>query len=235
MEFLFTLTALAFALARAEASSNAKPPHILLIVADDYGWSDVGYHGSVIKTPNLDQLSHDGLRLENYYVQPICTPTRSALMSGRYPIHTGMQHDVIHPRQPFGLPTNFTLLPQRLKESGYRTHIVGKWHLGFFAKPYLPLERGFDSFFGFLDGSEDHNTHKVYGFLDFRDGKEIATGYDGVYSVRCFMKVSTERYFGFCETGRNETTGTISETANWSVLEIGKTSAPGPVTQQASC
>lgn len=69
---------------------SAAPLHILLVVIDDYGWSDVGFHGSKIKTPNMDQLASEGVILDNYYVQPICTPTRSALLSGRYPIHTGM-------------------------------------------------------------------------------------------------------------------------------------------------
>ena len=73
----------------SHVSSNPKPPHILLIVANDLGWSDVGFHGSVIKTPNIDNLAREGVILDNYYVQPLCTPTRSALMTGRYPIRTG--------------------------------------------------------------------------------------------------------------------------------------------------
>lgn len=67
-------------------STVAKPPHILFIVADDYGWHDVGYHDSEIHTPNLDKLAEQGVKLENYYVQPICTPTRSQLMTGRYEV-----------------------------------------------------------------------------------------------------------------------------------------------------
>ena len=71
-------------------SKNSKPPHILFILADDLGWSDVGFHGSIIKTPNIDRLANEGVILDNYYVLPLCTPTRSALMTGRYPIHTGI-------------------------------------------------------------------------------------------------------------------------------------------------
>ena len=70
-------------------NASASPPHILFVVADDLGWSDVGFHGSKIQTPNIDKLASEGVVLDNYYVLPICTPTRSALMTGRYPIHTG--------------------------------------------------------------------------------------------------------------------------------------------------
>ena len=73
----------------AVANRANKPPHILLVVADDFGWSDVGFHGSKIQTPNIDQLASEGVILDNYYVMPICTPTRSALLTGMYPIHTG--------------------------------------------------------------------------------------------------------------------------------------------------
>ena len=68
---------------------DGDPPHILLIVLDDLGWSDVGFHGSKINTPNMDKLASEGVILDNYYVQPICSPTRGALLSGMYPIHTG--------------------------------------------------------------------------------------------------------------------------------------------------
>ena len=72
---------------------GGRPLHILLVVVDDFGWSDVGFHGSKISTPNMDKLAAEGVILDNYYVQPICSPTRSALLSGRYPIHTGVLPD----------------------------------------------------------------------------------------------------------------------------------------------
>jgi len=87
-----TIIAFSLLLAIFLAFCQAKPPHILLVVVDDLGWSDVGYqHISPIITPNIDELASQGVILENYYVQPICTPTRSALMTGKYPIHTGKQ------------------------------------------------------------------------------------------------------------------------------------------------
>ena len=101
-------------------SDAATQPHILFVLADDYGWNDIGYHGSEIKTPNLDELAADGVKLENYYIQPICSPSRSQLLSGRYQIHTGLQHGVIRPSQPNGLPLEIPTIADKLKEVGYR-------------------------------------------------------------------------------------------------------------------
>ncbi|ELT97571.1 hypothetical protein CAPTEDRAFT_178894 [Capitella teleta] len=156
----------------------SKQPNILFILADDYGYHDVGYHGSAIRTPNIDRLAFEGVRLENYYVQPICTPTRSQLLSGRYQIHTGLQHSIIWAAQPNALPKELPTLADKLREEGYANHIVGKWHLGFYKEEYVPTNRGFDSFYGYLTGSEFYynktyclaqiNRSDVCG-LDFRE------------------------------------------------------------------
>jgi arylsulfatase B len=157
------------------AEPGAAPrPNIVYIVADDQGWKDVGYHGSDIKTPNIDALAHGGARLEQFYVQPMCTPTRAALMTGRYPFRYGLQTLVIPTPSKYGLPTDERLLPQALKEAGYQTVMVGKWHLGHADRKYWPRQRGFDYHYGAMVGEIDYFTHSSGKVLDwFRDDKPV--------------------------------------------------------------
>jgi arylsulfatase A-like enzyme len=149
-------------------------PNILYIVSDDQGWKDVGFHGSDIKTPHLDKLAKDGARLEQFYAQPMCTPTRACLMTGRYPFRYGLQTLVIPSAHTYGLPTDEWLLPQALKEAGYKTAIIGKWHLGHADRKYWPRQRGFDYQYGPLIGELDYFTHKQHGVVDwYRDNKRV--------------------------------------------------------------
>ena len=158
----------------AVAQQSAPHPNIIHIVADDLGWADVGFHGSDIKTPNLDQLAQTGARLEQFYVQPMCTPTRAALMTGRYPLRYGLQTLVIPASLSYGLPTDEWLLPQALKEAGYTTAILGKWHLGHAKREFWPKQRGFDHQYGAQLGEIDYFTHGVGGKTDwYRDNKPV--------------------------------------------------------------
>ncbi len=153
-------------------ASAANQPNIILIMADDLGNADVGYHGSDIKTPNIDKLANEGVRLENFHGMPVCTPSRAALMTGRYPMRYGLQTLVIFPNHSYGLPTDERTLPQAMKEAGYNTYMVGKWHLGHADKKYWPQNRGFDHFYGNLVGEVDYFTKVRGGIVDWqRDGK----------------------------------------------------------------
>lgn len=141
------------ALAQAE---NSKP-NILLIVADDLGWSDVGWHGGFSKTPVMDQLVRTGVELDQHYVQPVCTPTRTALMSGRYPGRFGPQ--ALAPSNLRAMPIGTVTMASALKSIGYSTYQTGKWHLG--AKlEWNPNHYGFDHSYGTLTGAADPWTHK---------------------------------------------------------------------------
>lgn len=126
-----TLPAVFAALILLVAQAGARQPNIIHIVADDLGWKDLGFQGaSDIRTPNLDRLAREGARFEQFYVQPMCTPTRAALMTGRYPMRYGLQTLVIPSKGTYGLSTEEFLLPQVLSGAGYKTAIIGKWHLG---------------------------------------------------------------------------------------------------------
>lgn len=164
--------ALTFASLRSGA---AEKPNIIHIVADDLGWKDVGFNGATdIKTPNIDALAKGGAKFTQFYVQPMCTPTRAALMTGRYPFRYGLQTIVIPTAAGYGLDTSEYLMPQCLHDAGYKTAIIGKWHLGHADRKYWPKQRGFDYQYGAMIGELDYFTHDEHGVLDwFRDNKPV--------------------------------------------------------------
>ena len=158
----------------AAHAQTARKPHILYIIADDLGFADVGFRSPEIATPTIDQLAREGAELQQFYVQPMCTPTRAALMTGRYPMRYGLQSFVILPEQSYGIPLDEKLLPQVLKEAGYSTAIIGKWHLGHADRKLWPKQRGFDYQYGALIGEIDYNTHKVHGVTDwYRNNRKL--------------------------------------------------------------
>jgi arylsulfatase A-like enzyme len=152
-----------------------KKPNIVHIVVDDLGWKDVGFNGCAdIKTPNIDALAAGGAKFTQFYVQPMCTPTRACLMTGRYPFRYGLQTAVIPSVSAYGLDTTEWIMPQCLKEAGYKTAIIGKWHLGHADKKYWPSQRGFDYQYGAMIGELDYFTHEEHHVLDwYRDNKPV--------------------------------------------------------------
>ena len=163
-----------FALLSRAALAESKP-NIIYFLIDDLGYADCGFNGGQdIRTPNIDKLAKEGAVLKSYYVQPVCSPTRSALMTGRYATHTGV-YNVVRPGAPWGLPLAERLLPQALKEVGYTTAITGKWHLGEFQSDYTPTRRGFDHQYGHYFGALDYFTHDRDGKMDwYRNDKPLS-------------------------------------------------------------
>lgn len=177
--FLAAVAGLAALSGNARAQEHRRP-HIVYIVADDLGFADVGFQGSDILTPNIDRLAAEGAILRHFYTQPLCTPTRAALMTGRYPLRYGLQVGVIPSGGRYGLAQDEFLLPQALQAAGYATRMVGKWHLGHADRAFWPRQRGFDYFYGALVGEIDHFKHEAHGVTDwYRDNDLLVEpGYD---------------------------------------------------------
>ena len=168
----------------ASLASQPRParPNIVFILADDLGYADVGFNGGrEIATPHLDRLAVSGARLEHLYVQPVCTPTRAALMTGRYPMRHGLQVGVVRPWAQYGLPLEERTLAQALKQARYATAIIGKWHLGHFDPAYLPTRRGFDFQYGHYNGAIDYYTHVRENGHDWH--RQDRASYDEGYST----------------------------------------------------
>src|SRR5690606_9605398 len=132
-------------------------PNIVILLADDLGFHDVGFHGGEIRTPNIDKLAAEGVELERFYVHPVCSPTRAGLMTGRYPIRYGSMRAVYPPWRKGGLDTTEKTLADGLAAAGYKHRgVFGKWHLGHSDVKYHPLRRGFTEFFGHYNGAIDY-------------------------------------------------------------------------------
>lgn len=139
------------------AAGQARRPNILYLLADDLGWADVGYHGSEIRTPNLDRLAQDGVELDQHYVCPMCTPTRASLLTGRHPGRFGRH--ATEPSNAPVLPDGYRTLAAALRNAGYATGLFGKWHLGSHPR-FGPNRYGFDYAYGSLAGGVDPYSHR---------------------------------------------------------------------------
>ena len=163
------------------AKAQARRPNILFILADDLGYADLSCYGRPdYQTTNLDHLATQGVRLVNAYsAAPVCTPTRCAFITGRYPARTrvGLEEPLTEKRDlgeralTLGLPPEHPTIASLLKRSGYATALIGKWHLGYLPN-FGPIQSGFDEFVGIMSGAADFFTHKdMAGDLDFYEGK----------------------------------------------------------------
>ncbi len=135
-------------------AQSSKKPNIVFIIADDMGWSDIGYNNPEIKTPHLDKLASTGVKLTHHYAMPTCTPTRVGIMTGHFPSRYG----VYGPDYGKLMSYDTLTLPKALQNAGYKTTLSGKWHMG--SPPeYTPLKYGFDSSYGYFAGQIDPYTH----------------------------------------------------------------------------
>jgi hypothetical protein len=142
-----TLGSLGLGIARRtfnkSVSSTQKKPNIILILADDLGWNDVGYHGGVPKTPNIDKLAAGGLQLDRFYVCPVCSPTRACLMTGRYSIRFGLMRAVIPPWRKYGLPPEEETMAEMLAQGGVQaSRLFGEMASGAFQSKISPSQSG---------------------------------------------------------------------------------------------
>ncbi len=154
----------------------AEKPNIIVMVADDLGWNDVGFHGGDIDTPSLDRLAAEGMELNRFYTTPICSPTRAALMTGRNPMRLGVALGVILPWDNNGVHPDEHFMPESFQAAGYQTAMVGKWHLGHAQMTYHPNNRGFEHFYGHLH--TEVGFYPPFGNLGGRDFQENGVSID---------------------------------------------------------
>ena len=230
------------ALASAAAGSQllgapSRPPNIVFMLCDDLGYGDLGAYGSKIRTPNFDRLAAEGARFTNFCsADPVCSPSRAALLTGRYPTRVGVP-TVFFPQDTNGLNLDETTLADALKARGYKTMCIGKWHLGR-PEPYLPTSRGFDEYFG-IPYSNDmnprvlmHNTDVIEQAVDLSTLTARYTGQARDFIDRCkgspfFLYLpqtfphiplaASERFRGKSAEGLY---GDVVEELDWSLGEI---------------
>lgn len=202
---IFSTTAAVFGfliLSGDPCGAQVKLPNIVVIVADDMGYADIGVHGSKdIPTPNIDSLARSGVRFTDAYVSgPYCSPTRAGLMTGRYPQRFGHEFNILpflEEHRDVGLPVTERTIADRLKGAGYNTAIIGKWHLGE-APRFHPMERGFEQFFGFLQAAHSYMspTHT--------EGNPLYDGRKPVTEPAYLTDVFAERAVDFIERKRTQ-------------------------------
>lgn len=169
MKTLLCIAAVLFGIGGSVLAVPAAKPNVLIIMADDLGFADVGFNGGkTIRTPNLDRLAATGMILTDFRACPMCSPTRAGMLTGRWPLRFGMMRAVVPPWSRYGLPPEESTLPELLAGAGYdRRGMAGKWHLGHARREFLPLTNGFTRFYGHYNGAIDYFTHEREGETDW--------------------------------------------------------------------
>ena len=162
--------------------ANAKPPNIVIILADDLGWADVGYRGSDIHTPNIDRLAKEGMRLERFYATPFCSPTRAALMTARDPIKLGVANAVVMAWDNGGVSPEEHFMSETFRDAGYDTAMIGKWHMGHTIEQHTPNARGFRHFYGHFNTDVSYFDHTFAGGHDFQENGQ-PVDHNGEYAT----------------------------------------------------
>jgi len=143
-------------------------PNVVIILTDDLGWGDVSYHGGYIPTPNIDKLAEDGMELNRFYSNPVCSPTRASLLTGLHIFNHGVVRPFMNPAaEQTGMPPELKIMPQYFKEAGYQTALSGKWHLGSAKEEFWPSNRGFETSYGHMTGGIGYFDHTAAGRLDW--------------------------------------------------------------------
>jgi len=174
---------LVLGLAALSQAAGTKRPNFIFIFADDLGYRDIGFRNSLVHTPVMDKLAEEGVIYTKSYVQAQCTPSRHSLMTGRYPHSSGMNHGVITDVFPWCTGLEYKFMPTYLKDLGYNTHMLGKWHLGACRKECTPAYRGFDTFEGAFAGMGHYFNHTTEeGAFDWFKQEKVDRSATGTHS-----------------------------------------------------
>ena len=172
--FVLTIVGVPGQLAAQTVEGTDTRPNILVFLSDDMGWGQPGFNGGTeVATPNMDRLANEGVKLTQFYVQPVCSPTRASLMTGRYAWKNGMELRTKYAASN-GMLLDERTIAEALRDAGYATWMVGKWHLGQWRQEHLPLQRGFDHHYGFYSARVDSFTLDRGPILDWhRNGRPV--------------------------------------------------------------
>ena len=179
------------------AAAASDKPNIVFVLVDDWGHADVSFRNPNISTPNFQDLADNGLILNRHYVFKYCSPSRASFLTGRWPHHAHQYN--IHPDVQLGANINMTMIPAKMKTAGYKTHMVGKWHEGFYDPVYLPINRGFDTSSGFLNGAESHMTQSRDCAIDYWKNNDVDTR-NGTYDDYTYKSDLTDIFMNHDES-----------------------------------